>query len=87
MKVVITLDAAYMIKKDQGMATKVYFSRGVIAKGKNYYSMWCKMFEIDTRYIPIKPIGKDDYGIVCLDKNIETNDKVAIKNISNVFNN
>jgi serine/threonine protein kinase len=49
--------------------------------------MWRNTFEIDTKYIPIKPIGKGAYGIVCSAKNAETNEKVAIKKIINAFEN
>jgi mitogen-activated protein kinase 1/2 len=37
--------------------------------------------------VPIKPIGRGAYGIVCSSVNRETNEKVAIKKIYNVFDN
>lgn len=49
--------------------------------------MWQTLFEIDTKYVPIKPIGRGAYGIVCSSVNRETNEKVAIKKINNVFEN
>jgi mitogen-activated protein kinase 1/3 len=56
-------------------------------QGKHYYTMWQILFEIDTKYVPIKPIGRGAYGIVCSSINRETNEKVAIKKINNVFDN
>lgn len=49
--------------------------------------MWQSLFEIDTKYMPIKPIGRGAYGIVCSSINGETNEKVAIKKINNAFDN
>jgi mitogen-activated protein kinase 1/3 len=49
--------------------------------------MWQTMFEIDTKYLPIKPIGRGAYGVVCSSVDQETNEKVAIKKINNVFSN
>ena len=45
------------------------------------------LFEIDVKYVPIKPIGKGAYGVVCSAKNTETGEKVAIKKIANAFDN
>ena len=39
------------------------------------------------KYVPIKPIGKGAYGVVCSAKDSETGEKVAIKKISNAFDN
>jgi len=69
------------------MATPVEPPNGVRSQGKHYYSMWQTLFEIDTKYVPIKPIGRGAYGIVCSSVNRETNEKVAIKKINNVFEN
>ncbi|KAG6419683.1 hypothetical protein SASPL_116192 [Salvia splendens] len=69
------------------MATPVEPPNGVGSEGKHYYSMWQTLFEIDTKYIPIKPIGRGANGIVCSSVNRETNEKVAIKKIHNVFEN
>ncbi|XP_047319967.1 mitogen-activated protein kinase 4-like [Impatiens glandulifera] len=59
----------------------------VVARGKHCYTMWQTLFEIDIKYIPIKPIGRGSYGVVCSSINRETNEKVAIKKIINVFGN
>lgn len=69
------------------MATPVEPPNGIKYQGKHYYSMWKTLFEIDTKYVPIKPIGRGAYGIVCSSLNRETNDKVAIKRINNAFEN
>lgn len=60
---------------------------GIRSQGKHYYAMWRTLFEIDTKYVPIKPIGRGAYGIVCSSVNRETNEKVAIKKINSVFDN
>ncbi|KAK8484570.1 hypothetical protein V6N12_073351 [Hibiscus sabdariffa] len=72
---------------EKKMATLVEPPNGVKPLGKHYYSMWQTLFEIDTKYVPIKPIGRGAYGIVCSSINRETNEKVAIKKIHNVFEN
>lgn len=69
------------------MATYVDPPNGIAAHGKHYYSMWQTLFEIDTKYVPIKPIGRGAYGVVCSSINKETNEKVAIKKIKNAFEN
>ncbi|XP_022876022.1 mitogen-activated protein kinase homolog NTF3-like [Olea europaea var. sylvestris] len=69
------------------MATHVEPPNGVGTPGKHYYSMWQTLFEIDTKYVPIKPIGRGAYGIVCSSVNRETSEKVAIKKIYNAFEN
>lgn len=69
------------------MATYVEPPNGFRQIGKHYYTMWKTLFEIDTKYVPIKPIGRGAYGVVCSSINRETNEKVAIKKINNVFGN
>ncbi|KAG9128653.1 hypothetical protein Leryth_025940 [Lithospermum erythrorhizon] len=69
------------------MATPVEPPNGTQILGKHYFSMWQALFEIDTKYVPIKPIGRGAYGIVCSSINRDTNDKVAIKKIHNAFEN
>ncbi|MBA0755182.1 hypothetical protein Gogos_020866 [Gossypium gossypioides] len=69
------------------MAMPVEPPNGEKPMGKHYYTMWQTLFEVDTKYVPIKPIGRGSYGIVCSSINRETNEKVAIKKISNVFQN
>lgn len=44
--------------------------------GKACYQVWRTNFEIDTKYQPIKAIGKGAYGVVCSAKNDETGEKV-----------
>ncbi|XP_039005263.1 mitogen-activated protein kinase 7-like [Hibiscus syriacus] len=67
------------------MAMPVEPPNRVQAIGKHYFSMWQTLFEIDTNYYPIKPIGRGAYGVVCSAINRETNEKVAIKKINNAF--
>ncbi len=55
--------------------------------GKQAYSIWGTLFELDERYVPIKAIGKGAYGVVCSAKNVVTGEKVAIKKIQNAFEN
>ena len=69
------------------MAMMVVPPNGMGNHGKHYYTMWQTMFEIDTKYVPIKPIGRGAYGIVCSSNNQETNEKVARNKINNVFDN
>ena len=46
------------------------------------------LFEVDAKYVPIKPIGKGAYGLVCSAKNAaRPGEKVAIKKITNAFEN
>ncbi|KAJ8439771.1 hypothetical protein Cgig2_009595 [Carnegiea gigantea] len=54
---------------------------------KHCFTMWQSLFEVYAKYMPIKPIGKGAYGVVCSSMNTETNESVAIKKISNVFEN
>lgn len=69
------------------MATLIEHPDGIVPKGKHCYSIGQTLFVIDTKYVPIKPIGKGAYGVVCSSFNTETNEKVAIKKINNVFEN
>uniref|UniRef100_A0ACD6AD55 Uncharacterized protein n=1 Tax=Avena sativa TaxID=4498 RepID=A0ACD6AD55_AVESA len=69
------------------MARKVDAPNGMRNNGKHYYTMYRTMFEIDTKYVPIKLMGKGAYGTVCSSINQETNEKVAIKKINDVFDN
>ncbi|KAK4786112.1 hypothetical protein SAY86_002801 [Trapa natans] len=70
------------------MASLVHFivpPKGFEQKGKNYYEIWKTIFEIDDRYIPIKPVGRGSYGVVCSAYDQKTGEEVAIKKISNLF--
>jgi mitogen-activated protein kinase 1/2 len=69
------------------MAMMVDPPNGIRNQGKHYYSMWQTLFEIDTKYMLIKPIRQGYYGIVCSSINHETIEKVAIKKMHNVFDN
>ncbi|GAA0172187.1 non-receptor serine/threonine protein kinase [Lithospermum erythrorhizon] len=52
------------------------------------YNIFGNMFEVTSKYKPpIMPIGKGAYGIVCSALNLETNEHVAIKKITNAFDN
>lgn len=78
---------SFVFGDPQEMATPVEPPNGISSQGKHYYSMWQTLFEIDTKYVPIKPIGRGAYGVVCSSLNRETNEKVAIKKINNAFEN
>ncbi|GAU13519.1 hypothetical protein TSUD_128160, partial [Trifolium subterraneum] len=67
------------------MATLVAPPERIKRQRKHCYTMWKTLFEIDTKYCPIKPLGKGAYGVVCSFVNKETDEKVAIKKIGNVF--
>jgi len=53
----------------------------------NSFLVCGSVFECLSRYSPLKPIGKGAYGVVCSARDSETNQKVAIKKISNAFEN
>jgi mitogen-activated protein kinase 1/3 len=55
--------------------------------GKACYQVWRTNFEIDEKYQPIKAVGKGAYGVVCSAKDAATGEKVAIKKITNAFEN
>jgi serine/threonine protein kinase len=55
--------------------------------GKSCWVLWRTTFEIDEKYQPIKAIGKGAYGVVCSAKDTISGEKVAIKKISNAFEN
>ena len=57
------------------------------ARGRAKYQVWRTDFEIDDKYVPIKAVGKGAYGVVCSATNTETGEKVAIKKITNAFEN
>ncbi|KAI8466684.1 MAG: mitogen-activated protein kinase 8 [Monoraphidium minutum] len=51
----------------------------------NQFMVCGSLFECPSKYAPIKPIGRGAYGIVCSARNLETNERIAIKKISGVF--
>eukprot|EP00889_Picochlorum_renovo_P006698 jgi/Picre1/33728/NNA_001207.t1 len=55
--------------------------------GKKCYQVWRTEFVIDKRYQPIKAIGKGAYGVVCSAQDTVSQKKVAIKKITNAFEN
>mmetsp|Transcript_33546 Transcript_33546/g.74268 ORF Transcript_33546/g.74268 Transcript_33546/m.74268 type:complete len:384 (+) Transcript_33546:237-1388(+) len=59
------------------------------ARGTEYnqFLVCGSLFECPAKYLPIKPIGKGAYGVVCSARNLEANEKVAIKKITNAFDN
>lgn len=70
------------------MATLVDLPNNGLLKAevkKHCFTLWCTLFEVDRKYIPIKPIGIGSYGVVCSSYNRKTNEKVAIKKIDDVF--
>ncbi|KAL6967390.1 Mitogen-activated protein kinase 1 [Sarracenia purpurea var. burkii] len=52
------------------------------------YNIFGTLFEITSKYhLPIMPIGRGAYGIVCSVLNSDTNEMVAMKKIANAFDN
>ncbi|KAG6470673.1 hypothetical protein ZIOFF_071750 [Zingiber officinale] len=81
-------DQVSFVGKDMAMVSVAHPPPGFENKGKNYYTIGrTVLFEIDTKYIPIEPIGRGAYGIVCSSIDCETKEKVAIKKIMNTFEN
>lgn len=59
------------------------------ATSYNQFLVCGSLFEVPAKYMPIKPIGKGAYGVVCSAQNLLIPDKpmVAIKKISSCFDN
>jgi serine/threonine protein kinase len=57
------------------------------SRNKQCFCVWKTQFILAERYQPIKAIGKGAYGVVCSALDRETNKKVAIKKITNAFEN
>lgn len=55
--------------------SKVEAPNGVCPPGKHQYMVWRSLFEIDTRYVPIKAIGKGAYGVVCSARDLQQDEK------------
>eukprot|EP00891_Asterochloris_glomerata_P007129 jgi/Astpho2/7129/fgenesh1_pm.00111_%23_1_t len=58
-----------------------------VVPGRTCWMLWRTLFEIDEVYSPIKAIGKGAYGVVCSARHEGTKEKVAIKKITNAFEN
>ncbi|GAB4842637.1 Mitogen-activated protein kinase, partial [Ancistrocladus abbreviatus] len=54
---------------------------------KHQFTLGQTLLKVDKKYTPIKAIGRGLYGVVCYAFNREMNEKVAIKKISNIFDN
>ncbi|KAJ1690588.1 hypothetical protein LUZ63_014743 [Rhynchospora breviuscula] len=67
------------------MAKLVEPPPGMGHPGKRYYTIKNTLFELDAKYEPIELLGRGAYGIVCSAVNKETNEKVAVKKIKDVF--
>ncbi|XP_052879357.1 mitogen-activated protein kinase homolog MMK2-like isoform X2 [Gossypium arboreum] len=64
--------------------------KGVATHGGGYikYNVYGSLFEVSRKYVPpIRPVGRGANGIVCAAVNSETREEVAIKKISNAFDN
>ncbi|KAL2461533.1 Mitogen-activated protein kinase 4 [Abeliophyllum distichum] len=63
--------------------------QGVPTHGGRYvkYSLYGNLFEVSRKYVPIRPVGRGAYGLVCAAINSETREEVAIKKIGNAFDN
>lgn len=49
------------------------------------YSFYGIVFEVPIRYVPLVPIGRGAYGIVCSARDEQTGEEVAIKKIGRAF--
>ncbi|OIW19831.1 hypothetical protein TanjilG_24544 [Lupinus angustifolius] len=61
----------------------------VLTHGGKYaqYNVYGHLFEVSSKYMPIRPIGRGACGTVCAAVNSETHEQVAIKKIGNAFDN
>lgn len=69
------------------MSQNVPVQKDCSIPGKSCYQVWRADFQIDDNYLPIKAVGKGAYGIVCSAKDSQKGEKVAIKKITNAFEN
>ena len=63
-------------------------SLGAVARGemaKRQYVVKGTTFEVDERYEVKKGVGQGAYGLICAAKDTKTGDQVAIKKITNAF--
>jgi len=68
-------------------APKTTFGQKVGTRQYNHFMVCGNLFECPAKYTPIKPIGKGAYGVVCSARNVETDEKIAIKKIGKAFEN
>ncbi|XP_044483753.1 mitogen-activated protein kinase homolog NTF6-like [Mangifera indica] len=64
--------------------------KGISMCGGRYvqYNILGNLFQVSSKYVPpIHPVGRGAYGIVCRATNSETKESVAIKKITNAFDN
>ena len=57
------------------------------SEGTHHFMVCGHLFEVASTYMPIKPIGKGAYGVVCSAKDVHTDERFAIKKIGNAFDN
>lgn len=55
-------------------------------QGRKIFKVFNQDFIVDERYTVTKELGQGAYGIVCAAVNNHTNEGVAIKKVTNVFN-
>ncbi|CAK7272102.1 mitogen activated protein kinase 2 [Sporothrix epigloea] len=55
-------------------------------QGRKIFKVFNQDFIVDERYTVTKELGQGAYGIVCAAVNNQTNEGVAIKKVTNVFN-
>jgi len=55
-------------------------------QGRKVFKVFNQDFIVDERYNVTKELGQGAYGIVCAAVNVETNEGVAVKKVTNVFN-
>ncbi|CAI7780818.1 unnamed protein product [Closterium sp. NIES-53] len=63
-------------------------SEGTLTYDGRYrrYSISGINFEVPVRYVPLFPLGRGAYGVVCSARDETTGEEVAIKKIGNAFN-
>ncbi|KAG9290789.1 hypothetical protein G9A89_011752 [Geosiphon pyriformis] len=54
--------------------------------GRHSFPVLNQQFLVDDKYQFIRELGQGAYGVVCAARNIHTNEGVAIKKVTNVFN-
>ena len=56
-------------------------------RGREFYSSTVSgtIFEVDTRYRNLRAVGQGSYGLVCAADDVQTGMKVAIKKVTDAF--